>query len=235
VTVRVQTKSLVRWLWMTMAVMVLLGLFRDIMRSFFGCDRMGGLGPLIDLDEEYNIPTLFSVVLLLLASVASFLGCKLFPPESVSRRWGWYLLSVGFLAMAVDEFVGIHDRIGAIAKELFGEEAFHGSFRFVWPIPALGLLIVLACIFIPFLRHMPTVLRRRLCLAGFVYVFGAVGMEMIGGYYYENVANGNHADFGYSMLTVVEETLEMTGIILFISTVLREVREGAGSRTLELT
>src|SRR4051812_859217 len=152
-----------------MAVMVLLGLFRDVMRSFFGLDRMGGLGPLIDLDEEYNIPTLFSVVLLLLASVTSLLSCKLFSAETVSRKWGWYLLSAGFLAMAVDEFVGIHDRIGAIATELFGDEAFHGSFRFVWPIPALGLLIVLACIFIPFLRHMPLVLRRRQCLAGIIY------------------------------------------------------------------
>lgn len=217
-----------------MAVMVLLGLFRDVMRSYFGMERMGGLGPLIDLDEEYNIPTLFSVVLLILASATAYASCKLLPPETVSRKWGWYLLSIGFLAMSVDEFVGIHDRIGKIATQIWGDAAFHGTFRFVWPIPALALLIVLACVFIPFLRHMPTTLRRRLCISGFAYVFGAVGMEMIGGWYYEDVANGNHSDFGYSLLTIVEEALEMTGIILFISTLLREIREGAGDKTLEL-
>ncbi|HET7810341.1 MAG TPA: hypothetical protein VFL16_07170 [Steroidobacteraceae bacterium] len=233
-TVGVETKTFVRALWAAMAVMVLLGLLRDVLRSFFGMDRMGGMGPLVDLDEEYNLPTLFSVVLLLLASVAAFAACKLFSPEAVSRKWGWYLLSAGFLVMAADEFVGLHDRIGKIAKEVWGDDAFHGTFRFVWPIPALGLLIVLACIFVPFLRHLPTALRRRLCAAGAVYVVGAVGMEMVGGWYYEHVAHADHSDFGYSLLTVTEEGMEMAGVILFIATLLREVREGAGSKTLEL-
>lgn len=231
--VKIQTQSFVRGLWAVMAVMVVLGLFRDVMRSFFGLDHMGGLGPLIELDEESNIPTLFSVVILLLASVTSYLGCKLLPPETVSRKWGWYLLSVGFVAMAIDEFVGIHEHIGAVAHELLGNVAFHGLFRFVWPIPALGLLLVLAFVFIPFLRYLPPAFRLRLCVSGAIYMGGAVGMEMVGGYYYEYIAAGDRANFGYSMLTVIEETMEMSGIVLYISTMLREVRR-SGTATLEL-
>ena len=48
-------------------MLVLLGLFRIVLRSFFGIERMAGMGWLIDVDEEGNLPTLFTVILLLIA------------------------------------------------------------------------------------------------------------------------------------------------------------------------
>jgi hypothetical protein len=53
-------------------------------------------------------------------------------------------------------------------------------------------------------------------LAGAGYVGGALGMEMIGGAY----ASAYGYDAYYPVLTIVEETLEMLGILLFLHALL---------------
>jgi hypothetical protein len=53
--------------------------------------------------------------------------------------------------------------------------------------------------------------------ADVIYVAGAIGMEILNGRY---ASEYGYDALQYAMLTLVEETLEMTGIALFIQTLL---------------
>ena len=54
-------------------------------------------------------------------------------------------------------------------------------------------------------------------LSGVIYVGGAVGVEMIGGYHSQMYGENN---FAYGMITTIEESLEMMGILVFIYSLL---------------
>jgi hypothetical protein len=66
-------------------------------------------------------------------------------------------------------------------------------------------------------------------VAGCVYVAGALGMELVGGAW---AAKHGQDNLVYSLLTTVEEGLELTGLVLFIRTLLDNL--AANSRMIAL-
>ena len=61
--------------------------------------------------------------------------------------------------------------------------------------------------------HLPTKTRRLFVVAAIVYIVGVIGTELIAGWYVELYGRNN---LTYSFLAMLEETLEMIGIIVFI-------------------
>jgi len=57
----------------------------------------------------------------------------------------------------------------------------------------------------------PTI-RKLFLMAGAIYVGGAIGMEMIDGFYFDVYGQ----DLTYELLTILEEVGEMLGIAIFI-------------------
>ena len=81
------------------------------MKFTFGADYLKRFVLLFSLDEERNIPTYFSVLLmhfvaLLLALITVFNKKQMMP--HVSK---WAILSFGFLLMAFDESSQFHERL----------------------------------------------------------------------------------------------------------------------------
>lgn len=76
-------------------------------------------------------------------------------------------------------------------------------------------IFVLVCLlsFVRFLAALPARIRRLILIAGTVYVGSALGVEMLDGYYAQMYSNDNMM---YSILTTIEESMEMLGIIIFI-------------------
>ena len=68
-----------------------------------------------------------------------------------------------------------------------------------------------------FLRRLPADTRRRFLVAGFIYVSGSLGLEMLGGNY--EFVQGKR-DLAFGLLGVAEETCEMLGTILFLRALL---------------
>ena len=62
----------------------------------------------------------------------------------------------------------------------------------------------------------------RFVVAGFVYLLGAVAVEIVGN---SMVVNGFEETLKYEMYVIVEEGLEMVGVILFIHTLLHYLRQ----------
>ena len=111
--------------------------------------------------------------------------------------------------------VGNDDRVGwvsldeaaEIREHLGGLIGTHGPVLRLC-ISAIGVVLVLAVIYWPFLRALPRVTRNRMLLAAVIYVGGAAGMELPLGWWTERHGN---AGLGYALIDWVEETMEMIG------------------------
>jgi len=86
-------------------------------------------------------------------------------------------------------------------------------FGFRWVLAFAPLLVLGGLAFLPFLFRLPRDIARRMVVSGAVYVGGAYGMELVGGYIAST--SGVHGR-GYLAEVVVEETLEMVGLTLFV-------------------
>ena len=174
------------------------------------------LDNLFNVDEELNIPSFFSTILLLSAAlllmVIAFLQFKL----KDKFRWHWLILTFGFLFLATDETITIHEHLNKPFKALLGKES-SGLFTFAWVVPGMIIVAALGLTFWKFLFKLPEKTKNAFILAGAFYIGGAIGVEMLGANYAEKHGLVN---LNYAFFTIVEETFEMVGIILFIRALL---------------
>ena len=168
-----------------------------------------------DLDQERNnLPTWFQSSSLLLCS---FLLCIIALirheiKDKDTRFWG--IMALVFLYLSLDEAVSIHEQTAVPFRELFQT---HGILFFGWVIPAIFLCGLFFIWSLKFLRNLPPRVSWLFIFAGAIYVSGALGVEMIGASYYESFIeplNGK-VDLNYTLLTTLEELLEMCGITTF--------------------
>ena len=83
-------------------------------------------------------------------------------------------------------------------------------------------VLILGLLFLKFLLRLPPLTRWSFLGAGAVYLGGAIGIEMIGGRYAESHGDEN---LTYQLLTHLEESMEMAGMIVFIHALLRYLAE----------
>lgn len=167
-----------------------------------------------NVDGEENFPTLYSALTLLFSSI--LLAIIAYDRKIKINRYAskWQLLSGIFLFISLDELTSLHENLVKPLRRYFN---FSGFLHFGWVLPIGILVVILAISFIKFLLHLPLKVRVLFIVAGAVYVFGALGMEIIGGKYANVYGQEN---FTYQIFTTLEEFLEMTGIIIFINALL---------------
>ena len=165
-----------------------------------------------DLDHESNIPTFFSSILLLASSGLLFLAYS--TEMDTSKRKYWLLLSVIFLSLSADEYLSVHEKMIKPMRELLGTSPLY---YFAWIIPVIPMLIGLGIYLLRFLRSLPQPIMRLFLLSAALYVSGAIGVELLGGYY---VYYNSKDTFSYALIVSLEESLEMIGVILFIYSLL---------------
>ncbi|MGD1809492.1 hypothetical protein ACP6PL_29225 [Dapis sp. BLCC M126] len=164
----------------------------------------------INVDGEYTIPSLFSSFNLIFSSV--LLGLisrkKLQNQDKYTRKW--IGLSVIFFYLALDETISLHEQLIHPLRKLLNAT---GIFYYTWVIPGLILVIAVTLIYWKFVQALPPKIKYLFFLSGIFYVGGAIGMEMINGYYaylYDSEM------FVYEILVTIEEFFEMLGIAVFI-------------------
>ena len=83
---------------------------------------------------------------------------------------------------------------------------------------AYGLLtLVVSAIFLPFFLRLPTAFKLRLGAAAFLYVSGAIGLEMAAA---NHVSSSGGEGAAYPFLVAVEENLEMGALLLVVDSLL---------------
>jgi hypothetical protein len=199
-----------------LVLLVVINICVTLLYYAHGQSDVHGFARVFSLDGERNIPTAYNVFLLLLPAALIGLIGYLTAKETKSFPWYWAILAFGFCFMAMDEAWTIHeDLIGPVRQAAFGNHSA-GIFYNAWVIPAIGLVAVLGLFFLRFLFLLDVKTRIAFVVAGAIYLFGVLGMEMIDSSYLE--AHGK--TFTYKLMTIAEETFEMSGLILFVRSLL---------------
>lgn len=181
-------------------------------RHILGHDYLLGLFPLFNLNSEISIPTWYASMTLLLCSMllALIFIAKRRNGEPFALHWA--VLSLVFLYLSIDEGADIHATIGnTLSLRVTG--ITHGFLRYTWVLYGIAFVFIVLASSIRFLTRLPRETGRLFILAGLTYVGGALLMEMINGRYADLHGSQN---LTYQMMSVAEESLEMSGVAIFI-------------------
>jgi len=203
----------------TALLLVLVSLMADLMELYTWNLTMMGFRMKVDINREANLPTFFSTFILLLATLLLWIiGAQ---ERNNKQPFGvyWTVLAVIFLVLALDEAAGLHERVEDLVKRLY---AFSGLFHYAWVVPAILFVIILGIIYLRFFLALPRKIRGMVLVAGITFLMGALGAEMVNGWYQDTIGMTRAID---TLLTTTEESLEMLGVILFIRTLMIYLRE----------
>lgn len=180
-----------------------------VWEAFHGKELGRDLIKRFDLGREGNIPTWFSSTLLLLAALLQGLIAAITRIRQEPYLAHWIFLALIFFFLSCDETAQIHEwtvaHVYSIAKIPF--------FQFIgWVVPYSLLLILFGAAYLRFFLHLPNRIMMLFAAAGAVFVGGALGMELLTAAIGRVVFEGKI----HFLFNIVEEALEMAGIIILI-------------------
>lgn len=173
-----------------------------------------------DLGLEPSVPALWSTFLL--AGCAILLAAN-GRAAATPRRKGWYGLAIVFAALAIDENVMIHEMANDTLHEALGTS---GPLYFAWVIPGVLFTLAVALGSARFVMRLDRRTRALFLVAGALFVGGAIGMELIAGVIVE--AHGADS-VGHMVEQAIEETMEMSGTIVFLYALMDRLGRRAGT------
>lgn len=222
----------IRLLVLITLALVVLGTVKEIQEAYERDYRSASRGvvrlrALFDLNGEQNIPAWFSTLnLITCAALLTVIGtAKRREKEKFAVQW--FILAGIFLFLGFDEAFAIHEELNAPLRSALGLGGFQldpdatSLFYYSWVIPYGILTIIVGLLYIPLLLRLPARIRMGFVAAGFMYVTGALVLEMVEGWY----QSAYTARLGYVVLYVTEEALELGGVVLFINSLLTYMRE----------
>jgi hypothetical protein len=228
--VALRTRPLILWLAIIGVLMVVVGVILDRNLDPEGPQSLAlGIRNLIFPNSEGNLFSWYSSLLLagigigflLIAAATRGTGRSVLP----------FLVMAGIaLFLSADEAALLHERLGKLAA-VFGLSA---SFTYQWLLLGVPIAIVIGLLLLWLARSLDPVLRRRLVIAGIVFLAGAVGGEFIG-------ALITKVDFGlasaakanlHGISVVIEEGLEILGAVLALRAVLAHLNISTGPEGL---
>lgn len=178
---------------------------------------LAGLFRFFNMGGEANLPAYVSALNLLFASSLSLLIARMETNTKKRLTWYWWGLAVGLLIMSFDEAAQIHEGIvGEFLKGSFGRG--EGVFYYLWYRAYIPLICILGCLYMPFLRRLPSRYSLRMVASGLLFLGGSIGFELL-----ESYLSFYDRPVGISIL--FEETLEMLGVVVLIHTLLLYLAE----------
>ena len=197
---------------------------------YLGHDYLFGLVPLFDLDQERNIPTLYSSIAILLCSALLTVIAVARKRKGQQDHPYWIGLAAVFLFLSIDESLSFHERLSIPIKTALNTSGFLVS---AWVIPYTFFVIILLLSYLRFLLNLPRKIRYLMSIAGIIYIAGAIGFEMIGGFYWE--LNNYQKDFTFGLIACCEESLEMIGILIFAYSLMSHIDSEFGSLYIRIS
>lgn len=224
-TLKIRAKNALLILIFTVACFCAFSLLGRFIEHFIGYTDVPILGFLqltfleeFNLDNEANIATYFAGILLLSASILLWVIGHIERERDSPFYRHWFGLSLVFAYISVDEVATLHERVARPVRRLLGAE---GIFYFAWVIPAAVGLLLLGMVYARFFWRLQARWKGLFAVAAALYVGGALGFELVGGWYVSKFGESfAYESFTYELFTTVEETLEMAGAAFFIYSLL---------------
>lgn len=181
----------------------------------------------LDVNQEAGLPAWFSTLLLFSTAVSLWL---LADRSALTDRSRWVRhergLALVFVYLSLDEATSLHEQTAAPLRDAFDLD---GVLSYAWVVLFVPLVLVVAVLYLGWLRSLPLAAARLVVVAGLLYVGGAAGVEMVGAGLDDA---GQKYTPGYALVVTVEELGEMLGVLLMLSVVtwLRRQPGPAGAR-----
>lgn len=167
-----------------------------------------------DLSWDGNVPTWYASSTLLLCAVLIFIiACFERARES---RWTRYWFGLGwiFVFLSIDETATIHERVGSALNTISPTlEGMGGLFNYTWVVFGIFAVFIVTVLYLRFFFDLPKRSRVLFFLAAATFVGGALGVEMINAWIADSLGDRT---IPYVAMTVVEEALEMIGVLIFV-------------------
>lgn len=205
-------KNILALLVVILVLFNMIGLFFNFL---LGHDYVYGFVPKFNLDTENNIPTYFSSLLLLIASCLLYLISTAMKKQGDIYAHHWLYLSIIFLCLSIDESSSIHE---LLTEPLRNTLNLTGILYFSWVVVGSVVFIAIAIVYLRFVLKLPRKTKISFVLAAGVYVSGALGIELLGGFYASHYGTSNYV---YALISTIEEILEMTGVLIFINALVK--------------
>ncbi len=159
------------------------------------------------VQDEANLPTWWTVALLVGAAVLHMLAGVLARRTGAGGAPAWWIFAVLLALLALDELTALHERL-----DVWGLALTETGFAFPWLV--LGAPIALAMLVVALVasRHLP---KRSMIMSlggiGLLFV-SALGLEALGGLMLGDQAGPyDGSDLGYTLVMHLEEFGEMAG------------------------
>jgi hypothetical protein len=209
---KISIRSIIKILAVTIIILATISILGQIYKFTIGYDRY--FVNLLDLDSENNLPTWYASVSLFFCFILLLsIGLIKKNANDIFYMY-WLCLSFIFLGLSLDENIQLHEQTISPLRSLFNSS---GIFYFTWVIPAIFLLVFLFLFFLTFLKNLPSKTRNLFLISGALFITGSIGGEFIGGYF-QTLYQGKN--LSYAIVTNIEEIFEMTGVFVFIYTLL---------------
>lgn len=195
--------------------LVLASVIGEFFRVHLGFGNVFGIPKLRDVRMENNLPTWYSAALL----ACAILSLRVALLEGANRLPRWYILAAVFAYLCADELFKIHERLGTPlgkgAIGAFGITSADLGFRRAWAVYGAALAVVVGLVCIWLFSDLPPRLLRLFVVAGGLYVFGAVALEVFYGRL-EFLYGAGDTRALRMLFAAIEEFLEMMGVVITI-------------------
>lgn len=199
-------------------LMVLFSLAIDT--SIFSLDQRGApqgvwiarLNRWFNVDHEANVPTYFSMLLLLSAAV--LLGLIGWVNWQVGNPFAvhWIVLSLIFQCLGFDEIVEMHELLTSHVRPKLGPTDY---LYYAWVLPGMAFTSIVGLSFLRFLVNLPHRFCVLFVVSSGIYLAGVLGLELVEGHLVTQ--HGMEHPIPLHFITYsAQEFLEMEGIVLFI-------------------
>lgn len=201
-------------LFFVVLTLIALSMTGQAFKYLFGHPKVLGFVPTFYVDYEMNVPTWYSSAALALAGLLLAVIALAKLSDRGPYRFHWLALSAIFFLLSVDEIAMLHE---LPIDPLRNAYQTGGLLYYPWVVPAAVLVMALGLAYLPFLWHLPGRIRLLVMLAGFTFLAGALGVEMLSGAQADQWGEEN---LTYALVITIEEFLEMLGVVIFIKALL---------------
>ncbi|MDP3469804.1 MAG: hypothetical protein Q8S11_15795 [Daejeonella sp.] len=167
-------------------------------------------------DDEETIPTYFSAINLLFAGILLALITNLKSRVNDPFTLHWRILSILFVLLSIDEIAGFHEMTIDPLVQTFH---LNGYMRFPWVILGVIFMTGFSLYYFQFLKALPKPYIKGFFCSCLIFLGGAIGLETLSAKIFINLEQ-SPKDLMYNLVTTLEESCEMIGIIMFINMLL---------------
>ena len=171
-------------------------------------------------DDEETIPTYFSAINLLFAGILLALITALKSRVKDPFTMHWKILSILFTLLSIDEVAGFHEMT---IDPMVRAYQLTGYMRFPWIILGLIFMTGFSLYYLRFLKALPKPYMKFFFCSCLIFLSGSIGLETISARMFISLEQ-SPKDLIYNLVTTLEESCEMLGIIMFIIVLLSYIK-----------